>query len=82
MQQGNAAEFAAVDNYARERLAERGDVYAWAPVEAGDRPRAMLLIAEDADLESFPRSLGGVRIVLKRVSPPQPYARHAPPTAA
>jgi hypothetical protein len=75
-------DFEAVAAYAQTRLAPRGDVYAWAPLQGGAQPRAMLLISLGADPTSFPKTIGGVHIELRAVSAPEPHMHQASISAA
>ena len=61
--------FAEVGAYALERLRTRGDVYGWGPLEGGDQPRALLLVAPDAAPDSFPEKIAGVRLVIEVAEP-------------
>ena len=66
-------QFEAINVYALERLRSRGDVYGWAPLENDEEPSALLLISQDTPADSFPASISGIRLVLKRISPPEVY---------
>lgn len=70
--------FKRVDEYARERALRLGDVYGWAilPVtsNAETRDEVVLLVAEKADLASFPRQIGGYKVRLRRVPEPEPQS--------
>lgn len=69
-----AQDFAPVDEYARGRLSDRGDVYGWLPmVEEGRGSRAILLVNADADVASFPDRIGAVRIEVRPIPPPQEH---------
>jgi hypothetical protein len=67
-------DWVAVDEYVRTRLSSRGDVYGWARLEQAANPAALILADEAAPDDSFPETIGGVRIVLKKGPPPVRYA--------
>ena len=60
--------FEAINSYALERLRSRGDVFGWAPLENDKEPSALLLVAKDSPLDSFPASIAGIKLVLKQIS--------------
>jgi hypothetical protein len=60
--------FEAVNNYALKRLRSQGDVFGWAPLENDKRPSALLLVAKDSQLDSFPASIAGIKLILKQIS--------------
>ena len=67
--------FEAVNSYALTRLQSKGDVYGWAPLE-GDAPlQALLLVSRSAPLDSFPREIRGVQIILEPTDPPEMHAQ-------
>lgn len=61
--------FKAVDDYALQRMRERGDVYAWAPSGEG-RLSAILFISRAAATDSFPSRLGQVVIKVRAIDEP------------
>lgn len=67
--------FEAIECYVRERLAARHDVYGWAPIEDDTGKQALVLIAHDASARSFPRSINGISLVLRRIGAPEPQMK-------
>jgi hypothetical protein len=64
-------QFEPINAYAMDRLKSSGDVYGWAPLEDNEEPSALLLISQDTPLDSFPDNIAGIKLVLKRISPPE-----------
>jgi hypothetical protein len=64
-------DWSAVEDYVRARLNAQHDVYGWGRMEGESEPSALVLAAESASIDSFPKAVGGIRIVLKRVPPPE-----------
>jgi hypothetical protein len=68
-------DFAAVDEYARERVKTHGDLYGWAPLsELGEPPVAVLMVSDRSDLDSFPDKIGRVHIRLRPIRAPEPQS--------
>jgi len=59
-----------VDQYARDRRDDRADLFGWSKSD-GMPDEAVFLIDESSDSTSFPESIAGIRILLKRVSTPE-----------
>jgi hypothetical protein len=67
------AEWDAVEKYVRSRQLTRNDVYGWARLIEENDPTALILTSGDAPENSFPETIGRIRIVLKRIPPPVRY---------
>lgn len=59
-----------VDRYVKARLASEGDTYGWIRLDL-EEPTALILTKVSTESQSFPTAIGGVRIQLRRVSPPE-----------
>jgi hypothetical protein len=60
-----------VEDYFKNRLESAKDVFGWMRKDDPDGPAALILADLSARLGSFPREVGGVRIEVKRISPPE-----------
>ena len=60
-----------VDRYVRARLASKGDTFGWMRIEDSEDPAAVILVGTSAESQSFPSAIGGVRIHVRRLSPPE-----------
>ena len=60
--------FETITGYALERVRSRGDLVRWAPLENDKGSGALLLVAKDSPLDSFPASIAGIKLVLKQIS--------------
>lgn len=67
---GRDPRFREVERYYLERLRTRGDVYGWGAMATGLQPIARILA--DPLATEIPDRIGGIAIVVTRVTPPEP----------
>lgn len=60
-----------VDRWARERSADRGDLYGWSRMSDDATQWALLLVAQSASDDSFPRAISDIPTQLRRVPEPE-----------
>ena len=58
-----------VDDYAKKRRDERGDVYGWLRDEQTNA--AVILTGGSSEEESFPREISGIHVVVKKIIAPE-----------
>jgi hypothetical protein len=63
------SDWSRVDDYAKKRRDERGDVYGWLRDEQTDA--AIILAGESSEEESFPKEISGIHVVVKKISTPE-----------
>jgi len=60
-----------IKKYVGDRRENFHDVYGWAVVDKGGRQEVMLMVSLQAKLDTFPDSIAGLPVRLKRVSAPE-----------
>ena len=59
-----------VDEYAKRRRADRGDVFGWFR-RPNEENVAVILAADSTEDESFPEEISGIRLTVKKISAPE-----------
>lgn len=62
-----------VERYTQKRRENDGDIFGWLRSE-DEGAVAVLLAAESSRIESFPREIAGIRIVVRRITTPEKQA--------
>jgi hypothetical protein len=61
-----------IDAYARRRMREYGDLYGWSIISLAGKESVLFVVALNAEVASFPSSIGGMTVLLKPVPSPEP----------